>query len=58
MFKNIFIIVAIFFFLFVTGFLYLIIYNSSKNKSDIERKIEDIEQMEYLKRYNQKKGKR
>lgn len=58
MFRNIFIIGSVLFFLLITGCLYLVILGSSKNKSDIERKIEDKEQMEYLRNYKQRKGKK
>lgn len=57
MIRNILIISSILIFLLITVCLYLIILGSSKNKSDIEKQIEDKEQMEYLKRYQQKKGK-
>ena len=56
--RNIFIIFSVLFFLLITGCLYLVILGSNKSKSDIERQIEDKEQMEYLKKYQQKKGKK
>lgn len=58
MLRNIFIIGSVLIFLLITGSLYLVILGSNKNKSDIERQIEDKEQMEYLKKYQQKKGKK
>ena len=58
MLRNIFIISSVLFFLLITGCLYLVIVGSSKNKSDIERQIEDKEQMEYLRNYKQRKGKK
>lgn len=58
MLRNIFIISSVLFFLLITECLYLVILGSSKNKSDIERKIEDKEQMEYLRNYKQRKGKK
>lgn len=58
MLRNIFIISSVLFFLLITGCLYLVILGRSKNKSDIERKIEDKEQMEYLRNYKQRKGKK
>lgn len=58
MLRNIFIIGSVLIFLLITGCLYLVILGSNKNKSDIERQIEDKEQMEYLKKYQQKKGKK
>ena len=58
MFRNIFIIGSVLFFCLITAFLYLVILGSSKNKSDMERQIEDKEQMDYLKNYKQRKGKK
>ena len=58
MFRNIFIIGSVLFFFLITAFLYLVILESSKNKSDMERQIEDKEQMDYLKNYKQRKGKK
>ena len=58
MLRNIFIIGSVLIFLLITGCLYLVILGSNKSKSDIERQIEDKEQMEYLKKYQQKKGKK
>ena len=58
MLRNIFIIGSVLIFLLITGCLYLVILGINKNKSDIERQIEDKEQMEYLKKYQQKKGKK
>ena len=45
-------------FLLITTFLYLIILGSNKNKNERERQIEDKEQMEYLRNYKQRKGKK
>lgn len=39
------------------SFAYLIIYGSSKNKSDEEQKYEDEEQSKYLKEYKNKNSK-
>lgn len=58
MFRNICIIGLVLFFFLITAFLYLIILGSSKNKSDSERQMEDREQMEYLRNYKQRKGKK
>ena len=41
--------------LILVAFVYLIIYGSSQNKSIEERKLEDREQMEYLRKYDEQK---
>ena len=47
-------IVAVLIFILVS-FVYLILYGSSQNKSEEERKIDDQEQMEYLKKIEEQK---
>lgn len=41
--------------LLIVTMLYLIILEVSKNKVDDERRLEDEEQIEYLRNYNKKK---
>lgn len=52
---NIFLIIVLAIFIFVALFTYLIILGASMNKTDEERKIEDQEQIEYLKKYRKEK---
>ena len=48
---NIILIIALVIFVFIAIFTYLIILGASMSKSDEERKLEDQEQIEYLKNY-------
>lgn len=55
--KIVIIILLIMIFLFASLFTYLIIRGGSKNKTFEEKKLEDKEQLEYLRNYKSKGGK-